>query len=136
MSDVTGAAPREVHRDPRAWLEANAGAVTHVARRVARSRGLHAEASQALESAVRARLAAQEIEPGMRSAMDVWREVGCPECTAKGTRGLVAAYEAFIVDDTTRAAMTAAATSFPTRCNAWPMSPPPCVNTGHGRPTW
>lgn len=62
MSDVTGAAPRDVHRDPRAWLEANAGAVTHVARRVARSRGLHAEASQALESAVRARLAADDFE--------------------------------------------------------------------------
>ncbi|MBL8136765.1 MAG: hypothetical protein JNL48_09100 [Acidobacteria bacterium] len=62
MSDVTGAAPRDVHRDPGAWLEANARAVAHVARRVAQSRGLHADASRALESAVRARLAADDYE--------------------------------------------------------------------------
>lgn len=62
MSDVTRGAPRDVLRDPRAWLEANTRAVTHVARRVARSRGLPADASQALESAVRARLAEDDYE--------------------------------------------------------------------------
>jgi DNA-directed RNA polymerase specialized sigma24 family protein len=62
MSDVTGAAPRDVTRDPRAWLEAHTRAVTHVARRVAQSRGLPADASQALESAVRARLAEDDYE--------------------------------------------------------------------------
>ncbi len=62
MSDVPGVAPREVLRDPRAWLEANARAVNHVARRVARSRGLQDDASEALESAVRARLAADDYE--------------------------------------------------------------------------
>jgi hypothetical protein len=62
MSDVTGVAPRDVLRDPGAWLEANTRAVTHVARRVARSRGLPADASQALESAVRARLAEDDYE--------------------------------------------------------------------------
>ena len=62
MSDVTGVAPREVLRDPRAWLEANACAVNHVARRVARSRGLRDDASEALESAVRARLAEDDYE--------------------------------------------------------------------------
>ena len=62
MSDVTGVVPRDVLRDPRAWLEANTRAVTHVARRVARSRGLHADASEALESAVRARLAEDDYE--------------------------------------------------------------------------
>jgi hypothetical protein len=62
MSDVSGVAPPDVLRDPRAWLEANARAVTHVARRVARSRGLPADAYPALESAVRARLAADDYE--------------------------------------------------------------------------
>jgi hypothetical protein len=62
MSDVTAAAPRDVTRDPRAWLEAHTRAVTHVARRVAQSRGLPADASQALESAVRARLAEDDYE--------------------------------------------------------------------------
>jgi hypothetical protein len=50
MSDVTAAAPRDVTRDPRAWLEAHTRAVTHVARRVA------------LESAVRARRAEDDYE--------------------------------------------------------------------------
>ena len=58
------------------------------------------------------RLAAQEIEPGTRSTMDVWSEVGCPACSPRGTRGLVAAHEALIVDDTTRGSIAAAATSF------------------------
>lgn len=62
MSEPTGAAPRDVHRDPGAWLEANTRAVNHVARRVAQSRGLHDDASRALESAVRARLAADDYE--------------------------------------------------------------------------
>lgn len=62
MSDVNGGARHEVLRDPRAWLEANTRAVTHVARSVARSRGLPADASRALESAVRARLAEDDYE--------------------------------------------------------------------------
>lgn len=57
MSDVPGAEPRQVLGDPRAWLEANADAVSHVAHRVARSRGLHAQASAALGCAVLAHLA-------------------------------------------------------------------------------
>jgi len=52
----------ELRRDPGAWLEGNAGAVSHVARRVARHRGLHAEASAALESGMLARLAADDYQ--------------------------------------------------------------------------
>ena len=49
-------------RDPGAWLAVNAGAVIQVARRVARHRGLHPEASDALESRVLARLAQDDFQ--------------------------------------------------------------------------
>lgn len=62
MSDVKGGAPRDLVRDPRAWLEANVRAVNHVARRVAKSRGLRREASEQLETAVLARLAADDYQ--------------------------------------------------------------------------
>jgi len=52
--------------------------------------------------------AVQDIAPGSTSSMEVWSEIGCPDCSGRGTKGQNAVFEIIVIDDVTRDAVAEA----------------------------